>query len=101
MGLELLARVRRTSLWVGGIAALMTATYAAPRAGLSLASGVAWSLVNLALIERLIVALTGRDRGTIPATGRAIVAIGGMLALFAAGALLLLRLPAASLMSVA
>jgi F-type H+-transporting ATPase subunit a len=99
MGLELLARVRRTSLWVGGIAALVTATYAAPLRGLAIALGVAWSLVNLALLERLIVALTGPDRRSFPATGRAIAAIGGMLALFAAGWALLLRFPAALLMA--
>lgn len=99
MGLELLARVRRASLWVGAIAALVTATYAAPQRGVAIAFGVAWSLANLALLERLIVALTGADRGTISATGRAIAAIGGMLALFAAGWLLLLRLPATLLMA--
>src|SRR5262249_39811557 len=60
---------------------------------------VAWSLINLALLERLIVALTGRDRGTFPATGRAIAAIGGFMLLFAAGWLLLARLPAALLMA--
>jgi F-type H+-transporting ATPase subunit a len=55
--------------------------------------------VNLVLLERLIVALTGADRSTFSATGRAIAAIGGMLALFAAGWLLLLRFPAALLMA--
>ncbi|TMQ69205.1 MAG: F0F1 ATP synthase subunit A [Candidatus Eisenbacteria bacterium] len=99
MGLELLARVRRTSLWVGGIAALIIATYAAPRAGLSVFAGTAWSLVNLILLERLIVALTGLDRRTFPATGRAIAAIGGLLLLFVAGWLLLQRLPATLLMA--
>jgi F-type H+-transporting ATPase subunit a len=98
MGLELLARVRRTSLWVGGIAALVIATYSVPAHGLAVAIGAVWSLVNLALLERLIVALTGADRRTFPATGRAIAAIGGILALFTAGWLLLLRFPAAYLM---
>jgi F-type H+-transporting ATPase subunit a len=99
MGLELLARVRRTSLWVGGIAALVIATYAVPPHGLAVALGAGWSLVNLVLLERLIVALTGAERRTFPATGRAIAAIGGILALFAAGWLLLLRFPAAFLMA--
>ena len=62
MGLEFLARVRRTTLWLGGVAALVIATYVAPNAGLGLAAGAAWSLVNLYLLERLVVALTGPDR---------------------------------------
>jgi F-type H+-transporting ATPase subunit a len=99
MGLELLARVRRTSMWVGVIAALLTATYAVPAHGLALALGTAWSLVNLVLLQRLIVALTGPDRRSIGATMRASVAIGGMLALFTAGWLLLLRFPAPLLMA--
>jgi hypothetical protein len=98
MGLEFLARVRRTSLWIGGVAALVAATYAAPTHGLALALGTAWSLTNLVLLERLIVALTGADRRTFGATGRAISAIGGILLLFAAGWLLLTRLSAALLM---
>lgn len=98
MGLELLARVRRTSVWVGGIAALLVATYAVPARGLAVALGTAWSLANLSLLQHLIVALTGADRRTFPATRRAIAAMGGLLALFAAGWLLLLRLPPALLM---
>ena len=99
MGLEFLARVRRSSLWLGAIAALVTATYATPTAGLAVAAGAAWSLVNLILLERLIVALTGLDRRTLPATIRALTAFGGMMALFVAGWLLLTRLPAALLMA--
>ena len=99
MGLEFLVRVRRSSLWLGAIAALVVATYATPRAGLAIAAGAAWSLANLILLERLIVALTGSDRRTLPATVRAITAIGGMMALFVAGWLLLTRLPAALLMA--
>jgi len=99
MGLDFLARVRRSSLWLGGIAALLAATYARPAAGLALAAGAAWSLVNLILLERLIVALTGPERRTFAATLRVIAATGGMMALFVAGWLLLTRLPAALLMA--
>ena len=99
MGLEFLARVRRSSMWVGVVVALVAATYAAPRFGLAIAAGTAWSLVNLALLQALIVALTGRDRRTLSATGRAIAALGGLMALFVAGWLLLTRLPAALLMA--
>ena len=99
MGLELLARVRRTSLWVGGMAALLTATYAGLAHGAAVALGAAWSLVNLVLLQHLIVALTGRDRRTMPATIRSIASIGGLMALFVAGWLLLERFPAALLMT--
>jgi F-type H+-transporting ATPase subunit a len=99
MGLEFLARVRHSSLWLGGIAALVVATYSTPGAGLAVAAGAAWSLVNLVLLQRLIVALTSPDRRTLAATGRAIAAIGGLMALFVAGWLLITRLPAALLMA--
>ncbi len=92
MGLEFLARVRTTTLWVGAVASLMIATYASPLTGLAFGAGALWSLVNLALIERLIVTLTGLKR-TRPASLRRIgLALLGMLALFAAGPLLLTRL---------
>jgi F-type H+-transporting ATPase subunit a len=92
MGLEFLARVRRSSMVVGLIGGLVTATYSGPRPGLALALGAAWSLVNLFLLEKLVVAITGRDRGTPPALKRAAFAIGGMTALFGAGGVLLLLL---------
>ena len=57
MGLEFLSRVRRATLWLGGIAGLLFATYHAPAVGLGLAAGAAWSLVNLFLIETLVVVL--------------------------------------------
>src|SRR5438876_396858 len=66
MGLEFLHRVRRASLWLGLTTALLIATYRGPAAGLALALGAAWCLVNLFLIEKLIVALTGTDRAPRP-----------------------------------
>lgn len=98
MGLEFLSRVCRSSLWLGAIAALAAATYAAPLAGLGVASGVAWSLVNLALLERLIVTLTGPARRALAASARAMAAFAGLIALLFAGWFLLTRLPAAPLM---
>jgi F-type H+-transporting ATPase subunit a len=98
MGLEFLVRVRRSTLWAGAIAALLTATYAAPVQGLAVALGSLWSLVNLWLIERLVVAITGPDRGQLPALRRAGLAVGGMFALFLAGAGLLAWLPPATLL---
>ena len=92
MRLEFLARVRRTTLWTGAIAALTVATYGAPLHALAILLGVVWSLVNLRLIELLVVALTGPQRGGLRVLQRSAVAVGGMIALFAAGALLLSRL---------
>jgi len=94
MGLEFLARVRRSSLWMGAIAALVVATYAGLKPGLATALGIVWSLVNLSLLERLVVAITGRERGTRPVLRKAVFASAGMLALLGAGGMLLVALPA-------
>ncbi|MEO5616268.1 MAG: hypothetical protein ABIS67_00710 [Candidatus Eisenbacteria bacterium] len=98
MGLEFLYRVRRTSLIAGGVLAVVVATYLGPLSGLGLAAGMLWSLANLLLIERLVVALTGRDRGTsaaLKSTGWTFARLG---ALFAIGAWLLTRLPIPALL---
>ena len=93
MGLEFLQRTRRASLWTGALVALMLARYVTPKDGLAAALGTLWSVVNLALLEQLIVALTGPSRGELPALRRVALALGGMLALLAAGAVLLMTLP--------
>src|SRR5262249_24374155 len=92
MGLEFLARVRRSSIWLGAITSLLVASYRSPGLGLAIATGAAWSLVNLLLLEKLIVALTGADRTSPDAARRGGGAIAGMLGLFAVGAFLLFRL---------
>ena len=89
MGLEFLARVRRTTLWIGVAAALSLAPYLGPLTAAALAAGAAWSLVNLRLIEWLVVTLTGPQRRTPAATLRAGLLLLAMLALFGAGAALL------------
>jgi F-type H+-transporting ATPase subunit a len=99
MGLEFLARVRRTTLWVASIAAIMASTYVSPRFAIGLAAGAAWSLANLFLLQHLVVALTGPNRGSTSAVKRVGIALGGMLLLLAAGAWLLFQLPAAGLMT--
>jgi F-type H+-transporting ATPase subunit a len=99
MGLEFLARVRTTSTWLGGVFALITATYVSSLLGLAFAAGVLWSLVNLQLLERLIVPLTSGARGTPETTRRLGFVLLGMLFLFAAGALLLAVLSPAALVS--
>jgi len=99
MGLEFLARVRHTSAWLGGVIALMVATYVNPMLGLAFGAGALWSLVNLQLLERVVVPLTGPARGT-PAGTRAIgFALVGMLFLFAAGGVLLVLLSPAALVA--
>jgi F-type H+-transporting ATPase subunit a len=99
MGLEFLLRVRKTSTWLGGMTALMVATYVNPLLGLAFAAGALWSLVNLQLIEQLVVALTGPARGTPAGTRGSGLALLGMLLLFAAGAVLLALLSPAALVA--
>ena len=98
MGLEFLHRVRRTSLVAGGVLAVVVATYFGSQSGLGLTAGTLWSLANLLLIERLVVALTGRNRGTSATVKSAGWTLTGMIVLFAAGAWLLTRLPVPSLL---
>ncbi len=93
MGLEFLARVRRSTLGFAVVAGLAMTTYKGPLAGLAIGLGAFWSLVNFDLIEQLVTALTGAERGTSKSLQRAALSIGGMLALFAVGALLLMKLP--------
>ena len=99
MGLEFLARVRNTSTWLGGVMALMAATVVTPMLGLAFAAGVLWSLVNLQLLERIVVPLTGPARGTPQATRSIAFGLVGMLFLFAAGGMLLVLLPPAALVA--
>jgi len=89
MGLEFLVRVRRASLWAVVVVALWSATYLGLGTGLAVLLGGVWSLVNLLLLERLVVALTGPDRGRETGIRRLGFAALKMVALFAAGGLLL------------
>ena len=89
MGLEFLARVRKTSTWLGGVLALMTATYVSPMLGLAFAAGGLWSLVNLQLLEKLVVSVMGPARATPEGIRGAGFSLMGMLFLLAAGAVLL------------
>jgi F-type H+-transporting ATPase subunit a len=89
MGLEFLARVRKTSTWLGGVLALMAATYVSPLLGLAFAAGGVWSLVNLQILEKLVVSVMGPARTTPEGIRGAGFALLGMPVLFAVGALLL------------
>jgi len=94
MGPDFLARVRRVTIALAVVLGVVTATYASPLSALGLLAGAAWSLVNLLLLETLVVAATSPGGSPARAAQRAGWAIGGMAALFAAGAWLLFHLPA-------
>ena len=98
MGLEFLVRVRKSSLWAGAVLALLIARYVTPIDGLAVVLGLGWSLVNLFLIERMVVALTAPERRTPSMTKQALMTSAGMAGLFAVGALLLGKLPPQSLL---
>lgn len=93
MGLEFLARVRRSSIVAGLVVTLAVAAAAPYALAGGFAAGVAWSLVNLALLQFVVVTMTGPERGTGAAFKRLGLAFAGSLVLFAAGAFLLTKLP--------
>ena len=97
MGLEFLARVRRSSI-VAGLVVTLAVAAAGPwaQAG-GFAAGLAWSLANLALLQFVVVTMTGPERGTSRAFGRLALAFAASLALFGAGAFLLVKLPTLAL----
>lgn len=98
MKLEFLARVRRSSLVAGLVVTLATAAVAPSYSiALGFAAGVAWSLLNLATLQGVVVLLTGTGRGTGAALQRLALAFAASLVLFGAGAALLLKLPTAPL----
>jgi F-type H+-transporting ATPase subunit a len=99
MGLEFLARVRHTSTWLGGVLALMAATYVRPLGGLAFGAGVLWSLVNLQLLEQLVVNLFGPDRVTPASRQRLGMAVFGSVAWFAVGWVLLATLSPVALLA--
>lgn len=98
MGLEFLARVRRTTYWIAAVAALLAASYAGPLHGLAMALGALWSLGNLRLLQELVVALTGPARSAPAERRRALLAITGLMMLFGIGAVMLATLPPATLL---
>ena len=98
MGLEFLNRVRRTALIAGAVLAVPMASYRGLPDGLGLVAGMLWSLVNLWLLERLVITLTGRERGTLVSYRAAAWTLGGMAVLMAAGGFLLVKLPIPALL---
>jgi F-type H+-transporting ATPase subunit a len=94
MGLEFLTRVRRTAFGAALFIALYAAVYSSYGAGLGFGAGALWSLLQLWLLEKIVVALTAR--GEQDGRGRrvAVPAVAHVLML-GVGAFLLMRLPAA------
>jgi len=62
MGLEFLARIRRTTLLATVVAALFAAVYVSYPAAVALAAGALWSIANLRLLEAIVTALTAPRR---------------------------------------
>lgn len=98
MGLDFLARVRRTSLLAGLVAALIAGSSFALTTGLAVAAGAAWSLLNLSALEAIVTGLVGARMGRAHATRRVVLGSFGTLALLAAGWALLTQLPPMALM---
>lgn len=99
MGLEFLTRVRHSTLLAAAVAALTVATYGSLPHGLAVGAGALWSIVNLALLQLLVTSLTGPERKTLSSLRSTGFALLGMLALFAVGALLLVKLAPVYLMA--
>ena len=97
MGLEFLARVRRSSLIAGLVVALAIAAVAPWKLAAGFTAGLLWSLVNLLLLQFIVVTMTGAERGTPVALTRLGLGFAGSLALFGAGAFLLFQLPTLAL----
>jgi len=95
---DLLRRVRRTSTILGVVAGIPLTTYFGLMAGAAWLCGIAWSLVNLAMIASLMRRVLSEERDK-----RAIITalLIKFPVLYAAGLLLLavLRLPAAWLVA--
>ena len=94
MSLDYFKNVRRVTIALAVVAGVAAATYATPLAGLALLAGAAWSLVNLALLEILVVAALTPGAAPARALPRVAWALGGMAGLLAVFAWLLFHLPA-------
>jgi F-type H+-transporting ATPase subunit a len=89
MGLEFLARIRRTSLAATALVAIFAAVDFSYVVGLAVAAGALWSLANLRLLEALVTSLTGGAH----APRRALLAGLANVALLVVGGVLLAKLP--------
>ncbi|HTR97739.1 MAG TPA: F0F1 ATP synthase subunit A [Candidatus Acidoferrales bacterium] len=99
MGLEFLARLRRSSFVAGCVASLLAMSAGAVLPAGGLFAGVLASLLNLELVRLVVTGLLSPDRGTAPAVKRAAAGLVGTPLLLGAGWLLLRVLPPAWLMA--
>lgn len=93
MGLEFLARIRRTTLLAAAVVSLFAAVDFSFAIGAGVLAGALWSLANLRLLETLVTSLTG----TQPSRRRALVAGAANVGLLALGGVLLAKLPPVAL----
>jgi F-type H+-transporting ATPase subunit a len=93
MGLEFLARIRRTSLFATAVASLFAAVYFSYGVGIALAAGAFWSLANLGLLQVIVTSVTG---GAHAKRNAALAGLANV-ALLAVGGLMLVKLPVLAL----
>lgn len=94
MGLEFLARVRRTAFGAALFVSLYAAVYASLKAGLGLAAGAMWSLLQMWLLEKVVVGLTSPTTDEKARLKRLWLPLAAHVAMLGVGAVLLLNLPA-------
>ena len=94
MGLEFLARVRRTAFGAALFVSLYAAVYASLKAGLGLAAGAMWSLMQMWLLEKVVVGLTSPATDEKARMKRLWLPLAAHVAMLGVGAVLLLNLPA-------
>jgi len=99
MGLEFIARVRRTTLIAGAVLLMALTTYAPLTQALAVGLGIAWSLLNLLLLERTVVGLTTRGGAPSAMLRRVAPPLIATAGLFGAGGMLLTLLPPMALLA--
>ena len=67
MDLDLLRRVRKTSIWIGVPLAVIITTYWGASVGAAWMAGIAWSLVNLYFIGSLVQKVITTGDRSVPA----------------------------------
>ncbi len=93
MGLEFLARVRRTAFGAALFVSIYAAVYASYGAGLGLAAGAMWSLLQMWLLEKIVIGLTSPDIAEKDRLRRVWPAGLAHIGMLGVGALLLFKLP--------
>ena len=94
MGLEFLARVRRTAFGAALFVSVYAAVYSGHGAGIGLAAGAMWSLLQMWLLEKIVLGLTSPDVADQHRLRRTWPALAAHLGMLGVGALLLFKLPA-------